>query len=161
VEKGGTPVPESAQYFDDTVLVPVGSTRAIEFIADAPGDWALHCHMTHHTMNQMGHGSLNLIGVDTDKIDDKVRNGLIPGFMNMGQDGMGDMGDMMMDMPKNSIPMVGGKGPFDSIGMGGMFTILKVRPGITSYEDPGWYKHPEGTVASKASDDELRRDGIS
>jgi hypothetical protein len=27
-------------------------------------------------------------------------------------------------------------------------------------EDPGWYEHPPGTVAMKAADDELRRDGI-
>ena len=32
--------------------------------------------------------------------------------------------------------------------MGGMFTLLKVRDGITSYEDPGWYQNPAGTVAS-------------
>jgi hypothetical protein len=31
-----------------------------------------------------------------------------------------------------------------------MFTVLKVREGITSYDDPGWYKHPEGTRARKA-----------
>ena len=160
VEQGGTPVPESAQQYDDTVLVPVGSTRAIEFMADAPGDWALHCHMTHHTMNQMGHNALNLIGVNTDKIDSKVSSGLIPGFMNMGQDGMGDMGDMMMDVPKNSIPMLGGKGQYGPITMGGMFTILKVRPDLTSYDDPGWYKHPAGTLASLAAEDDLKRDGI-
>jgi hypothetical protein len=45
--------------------------------------------------------------------------------------------------------------------MGGMFTILKVRPGLTSYDDPGWYQHPAGTLASLASADDLRRDGIS
>jgi hypothetical protein len=40
-------------------------------------------------------------------------------------------------------------------------TILKVRDGLTSCdEDPGWYRHPEGTVAVKASDGELERDGI-
>jgi FtsP/CotA-like multicopper oxidase with cupredoxin domain len=161
VEKGGSPVPDSAQYSDDTILVPVGSTRAIEFIADAPGDWALHCHMTHHVMNQMGHNALNLIGVNTDKLDDKVRAALIPGYMNMGQDGMGSMGDMGMDNPKNSIPMEGGQGQYDPITMGGMFTILKVRPGLTSYDDPGWYQHPAGTLASLASADDLRRDGIS
>jgi manganese oxidase len=161
VEQGGCPVPESFQHADSTILVPVGSTRAIEFIADNPGDWALHCHMTHHVMNQMGHGSLNLIGVDTDKIDDKVRSTLIPGFMNMGQDGTGDMGDMGMDVPKNSIPMLGGKGQYDPITMGGMFTILKVRPSLTTYDDPGWYQHPVGTLASAASADDLKRDGIS
>jgi len=30
-----------------------------------------------------------------------------------------------------------------------MFTVLEVREGITSYDDPGWYKHPEGTHARK------------
>jgi hypothetical protein len=45
--------------------------------------------------------------------------------------------------------------------MGGLVTILKVRHNLTNYdEDPGWYKHPAGTVASKANDEELRRDGI-
>ena len=30
-----------------------------------------------------------------------------------------------------------------------MFTVVKVRPGLATadYGDPGWYKHPEGTVA--------------
>ena len=30
----------------------------------SPGDWAMHCHMTHHVMNQMGHGLPNMIGVE-------------------------------------------------------------------------------------------------
>jgi hypothetical protein len=42
-----------------------------------------------------------------------------------------------------------------------MFTIVKVRPGLTSYEDPGWYDNPPATIARPASADELRRDGIS
>ena len=37
------------------------------------------------------------------------------------------------------------------LGMGGMFTILKVREGLTSYEDPGWYRYPQGTSATKVS----------
>jgi hypothetical protein len=45
--------------------------------------------------------------------------------------------------------------------MGGLFTILKVRDQLRSYdEEPGWYQHPPGTVALKATDEELRRDGI-
>jgi len=36
------------------VIAP-GQTRDIEFIADAPGDWAMHCHRRHHPMNAMGH----------------------------------------------------------------------------------------------------------
>jgi len=45
--------------------------------------------------------------------------------------------------------MMTGDGPFGPVEMGGMFTILKVRDGITAYADPGWYKHPAGTVAYK------------
>jgi hypothetical protein len=45
--------------------------------------------------------------------------------------------------------------------MGGLFTIVKVRDTLKSYdEDPGWFQHPAGTVAAKASDEELSRDGI-
>jgi hypothetical protein len=39
--------------------------------------------------------------------------------------------------------------------------VLKVRDHLKSYdEDPGWYEHPAGTMALKATDTELRRDGI-
>ncbi len=159
-ESDGGATPESARTPEVTVLVPVGSTRAIEFIADAPGDWAFHCHMTHHVMNQMGHGALNLIGVNTDAVDEKINKTLIPGFMQMGQTGMGDMGTMGMPAPKNSIPMVGGQGQYDPITMGGMFTIVKVRDDLKSYDDPGWYRHPPGTLASLATAGDLSRDGI-
>ena len=50
--------------------------------------------------------------------------------------------------PKNTLPMMMGKGPFGDIEMGEMFTVIKVRDHLKSYdEDPGWYKHPEGTIA--------------
>ena len=158
-ETDGGEISESAQWPETTVLVPTGSTRTIEFVAHEPGDWAMHCHMTHHVMNQMGHGAPNLIGVEPGKLDEHVRK-VIPGYMTMGQTGMADMGDMGMPVPANSIPMLGGKGKHDTITMGGMFTILKVRDGIRGYEDPGWYENPEGTLASIAEADDLRRDGI-
>ena len=158
-ETDGGRVADAAQEPGNTVLVTVGATRAVEFVADEPGDWAMHCHMTHHAMNQMGHGMPNMLGVDPSGLDEKVRQ-LLPEYMTMGQTGMGAMGDMGMKVPPNSIPMVGAPGPFGYIDMGGMFTILKVRKDITSYEDPGWYKHPPGTVSDEASTDELRRDGV-
>ncbi len=159
VETDGGQIAAPAQWPETTVLVPVGSTRTIEFIA-VPGDWAMHCHMTHHVMNQMGHGFPNMIGVDPAGLDTKVRQ-LLPGYMTMGQDGMGDMAEMGMAIPENSIPMVGGAGPFDYITMGGMFTILKVRDHLASYDaDPGWYDNPPGTVAASASQADLRADGI-
>lgn len=158
-ETDGGQVAESAQQPETTALTAVGTTRTYDFVADEPGDWALHCHMTHHVMNQMGHGMPNMIGVEAADLDKKIRK-LVPGYMTMGQAGMGDMAEMGMKNPRNSIPMVGGEGPFGYITMGGMFTVLKVREGITSYEDPGWHQHPPGTVADVASAEELRRDGI-
>jgi len=158
----GEEIPLSAQWPESTVLVGVGQTRNIEFISDAPGDWAFHCHMTHHVMNQMGHQFPNMVGVNPEGLDEKLRP-LLPAYMTMGHMGM-DMGKMAeaMPMPRNTISMKGATGPFgDYISMGGLFTIMKVRDQLKSYdEDPGWYKHPPGTVALRASDDELRRDGI-
>ena len=60
VATDGGPVPPRRAHPETTVLVPVGTTRTIEFVARAPGDWPLHCHMTHHVMNQMGHDVANL-----------------------------------------------------------------------------------------------------
>lgn len=158
-ETDGGQIPESAQQHETTALVQVGSTRAFEFVADELGDWAMHCHMTHHVMNQMGHDIPNMIGVHPGNLDQKVRN-LLPDYMTMGHKGMGNMAEMGMAVPKNSIPMIGGKGPFGVIDMGGMFTILKVRRDIKAYDDPGWYEHPKGTLAEPAAPDDLRRDGV-
>lgn len=156
----GGRIPQDARWPETTVLVPTGSTRDIEFVADEPGDWAMHCHMTHHVMNQMGHGIPNMIGVEPGKYDQGVRR-LLPNYMTMGQTGMGEMADMGMAVPKNSIPMVGGKGAYDTITMGGMFTIVKVRNELASYEqDPGWYQMPPGTQATVAKPEDLARDGV-
>jgi hypothetical protein len=135
----------------------VGQTRTVEFIADNPGDWAMHCHMSHHTMNQMGHKAPNLIGVRTGDLNQRV-NTFLGGYMTMGETGMAGMGDMGMKVPRNSLPMVGMQGKHDYIDMGGMFTVVKIRENLTSYDDPGWYENPPGTLASLASNDELQRD---
>ena len=154
-------IPPSARWPETTVLVPVGSTRDVEFIADNPGDWAMHCHMTHHIMNQMGHDFANQVGADFRGFDRRMRR-LLPGYMTMGDNGMANMGEHAerMPTPRNSAPMRGMEGPFGYIDMGGMFTILKTREGITSYEDPGWYEYPPGTQAHAVSDDELREAGF-
>ena len=155
----GGEIPLSAQQPETTVLVAVGQTRTIEMVPLIPGDWAMHCHMTHHVMNQMGHGLPNMIGIDPSQLDAKVQR-VLPGYMTMGQDGMGDMGDMGMPVPTNSIPMVGARGKHDYITMGGMFTNLKVRDQLTSYADPGWYENPKGTLCIAATSAELARDKI-
>ena len=141
-------VPEGARWPEVTTDIAIGQMRAIEFIADAPGDWAMHCHKSHHTMNPMGHGVPNMIGVDQRQVQ-KSLSKLLPGYMIMGERGMADMGEMIMPLPKNTLPMMTGEGQFGPIEMGGMFTVLKIRdnqkPG--DYSDPGWYDYPEGTVA--------------
>jgi len=141
-------VPKTARWPEVTTDVAVGQMRAIEFTADAPGDWAFHCHKSHHTMNAMGHNVPTMIGVDHRGVAAKIMK-LVPGYMVMGERGMADMGEMEMPIPDNTLPMMTGAGQFGAIEMGGMFSVVKVREGLArnDYRDPGWYKHPPGTVA--------------
>jgi FtsP/CotA-like multicopper oxidase with cupredoxin domain len=144
----GGPVPRAARWHEVTSDVAVGQMRQLDFIADEEGDWALHCHKSHHTMNAMGHGVPTMIGVDHRGLVKKIQK-LVPDYMVMGERGMADMGEMEMPLPDNTLPMMTGKGPFGAAEMGGMFTLLKVRREQKrgDYTDPGWFKHPAGTVA--------------
>ncbi|WP_211466731.1 multicopper oxidase family protein [Collimonas silvisoli] len=143
---GGWTLPGS-RWPEVTTDIAVGQMRAIEFDATELGDWAFHCHKSHHTMNAMGHEVPTMIGVDQRDVLSKI-NKLVPDYMVMGEKG-GAMGDMEMPLPDNTLPMMTGSGPFGGIEMGGMFTTVKVRKGIASndYKDPGWYQHPAGTLA--------------
>ncbi|WP_119423049.1 multicopper oxidase family protein, partial [Desertibaculum subflavum] len=144
-------VPPSARWPEVTTDIGVGAMRAIEFTADEPGDWAFHCHKSHHTMNAMGHNVPTMIGVDHKGVTERITK-LVPDYMLMGERGMADMGEMEMPLPDNTLPMMTGAGPFGAIEMGGMFSVVKVREGLArgDYRDPGWYKHPPGTVAYEA-----------
>jgi FtsP/CotA-like multicopper oxidase with cupredoxin domain len=152
-ETEGGQIPKTAQFPEATVNIAVGAIRVMEFTADEPGDWALHCHKSHHTMNAMGHVVPNMLGVKQHELDAKIRS-LVPGYMSMGQDGMADMARMQMPLPENTLPMMMGQGPFGPLEMGGMFTVIKVRERLArdDYRDPGWYEHPPGTVAWKLED---------
>jgi hypothetical protein len=61
----GGRIPESAWVPGNNVLVGVAQVREIEFIANNPGDWVMHCHMFHHMMNHMvpgvGPGSRQMV----------------------------------------------------------------------------------------------------
>ena len=144
----GGPWPMGVRVPEVTTDVAVGQMRQLEFIADEEGDWALHCHKSHHTMNPMGHAVPTMIGVDHRGLVQKIQK-LIPDYMVMGERGMADMGAMEMPLPDNTLPMMTGTGPYGPLEMGGMFTTLKVRrdqkPG--DYSDPGWYAQPPGTQA--------------
>jgi FtsP/CotA-like multicopper oxidase with cupredoxin domain len=140
-------VPASARWPEVTTDVAVGQMRAFEFDAIA-GDWAIHCHKSHHTMNAMGHDVPNMIGVDHRGVAERITK-LVPDYMVMGDKGMADMGSMEMPLPDNTLPMMTGTGPFGPLEMGGMFSVVKVRDDVKrgDYTDPGFYKHPQGTVA--------------
>jgi len=140
-------VPKSARWPEVTTDVAVGQMRAFEFIANA-GDWAFHCHKSHHTMNAMGHDVPTMIGVDARGVVEKITK-LVPDYMHMGATGMHEMAEMEMQSPDNTLPMVTGTGPFGAIGMGGMLSVVKVRDDVKpgDYSDPGWFKHPVGTLA--------------
>ena len=140
-------VPESAQWPEVTIDIPVGAVRAFDVLADNPGDWAFHCHKSHHAMNSMGHDMRNMIGVSKKDLARAVGK-LAPDAMVMGQAGMA-MGEMEMPMPDNTLAMMTGSGQFGPIEMGGMFTVMKIREGLArdDYKDPGPYKNPAGTVA--------------
>src|SRR5229473_118445 len=45
--------PQSTWGPGNTVLVGVAQSRDVEFVANNPGDWMIHCHLPHHMMNQM------------------------------------------------------------------------------------------------------------
>jgi manganese oxidase len=58
--------------------------------------------------------------------------------------------------------MLGAPGPYETISMGGMFTVLKVRGQLQNYDqDPGWYTPPPGTQADAAPKETLERNGIA
>jgi FtsP/CotA-like multicopper oxidase with cupredoxin domain len=140
--------PPGSRWPEVTTDIAVGQMRAIEFLANEAGDWVFHCHKSHHTMNAMGHSVPTMIGVEQRDIASKIGN-LVPDYMVMGDKGMADMGSMEMALPNNTLPMMSGQGPFGSIEMGGMFTMVKVRNGLASgdYKDPGWYPQPVNTRA--------------
>ncbi|WP_173042983.1 copper oxidase [Bosea sp. ANAM02] len=149
-------VDPAAAWDEVSIDVAVGQMRAFDFVADEPGDWAIHCHKSHHTMNAMGHSVKTYIGVGKKDLAKRIAK-IAPGYMPMGSNGMGEMGSMEMPLPDNTLPMMTGFGQFGPIEMGGMFSVVKVREGLAKndYTDPGWFKHPEGTVAHEYRGEKL------
>jgi FtsP/CotA-like multicopper oxidase with cupredoxin domain len=140
--------PPGSRWPEVTTDIAVGQMRAIEFTAAAAGDWSFHCHKSHHTMNAMGHTVPNTLGVDSADLAKQITS-LVPDYMSMGAGGSMDDMQMNMPLPENTLPMMGGTGPYGGIEMGGMFTVMKIRADLAhnDYRDPGWYKAPAGSVA--------------
>ena len=89
----GGRIPDPAWVPSNNVLVGVAQAREIEFIANIPRDWILHCHMFHHMMNSM----TSQAGPITRQFS-KPSQLKVPGYpQNMlGMEAM-KMGDMKMD----------------------------------------------------------------
>ena len=99
----GGRIPETAWWPGNTVLVGVAQARDIEFVANNPGDWMVHCHLPHHTMNQM-----------SSTVGRMTRMGAVSG-MPTGVDANTSMG-MLQGTPP--VPMGDDYGPSLGRGMG-------------------------------------------
>ncbi len=51
LSRNGSPVPH--RQWADTVLIPPKESVDVTFVADNPGDWMLHCHVTDHQVSGM------------------------------------------------------------------------------------------------------------
>jgi FtsP/CotA-like multicopper oxidase with cupredoxin domain len=88
----GGRIPESAWIPGNNVLIGVAQARDVEFIANNPGDWIMHCHMFHHTMNHM----VSMAGPMTRVAPDDPR-GRVPGYPQNMEAGMG------MEIPEDDV----------------------------------------------------------
>lgn len=157
---GGWAPDKSLVTPEATVLVPVGTVKVIEFLANNPGDWIFHCHMSDHTYNQLSRRFPNMLGVKMQDLESKIRM-LIPSYLTLGTTGLKDVTEMGIPIPPNSIPILGYDGQFGNTVLGGMANVLRVRENLEEYEkDPGPYHFPKGTVASPATKEELEHNGI-
>lgn len=88
----GGRIPESAWIPTNNVLVSVGQSRDVEFIANNPGDWMLHCHILHHMMNHMvsmvgpmpGMGAMHKGGHPSNAIPEMEGDDLASGALGAG-----------------------------------------------------------------------------
>jgi hypothetical protein len=108
---------------ENTVLVGVAQARDIEFVADNPGDWHLHCHLPHHMMNQMASmvGPLMMSHANTPRPGNgpggAPNAGMYPGYPQ----------DMILTMDERvAKPETHGLRPGWSSGTMGMMTIVRI-----------------------------------
>jgi manganese oxidase len=94
----------------------------------------------------MSHTIPTTLGINEADLARRI-TALVPNYMTAG--GAMDEAQMHMPLPENTLPMMTGTGPHGAIEMGGMFTVMKIRPDLAhnDYRDPGWYQAPAGSVA--------------
>lgn len=118
-------VPEPAWIPSNDVLVAVAQARDIEFVANNPGDWVMHCHMFHHMMNHMvsGVGPGSRTEAKPGQEDPRYK---IPAYPQ----GSGMMAMMSPDQIKKitSNPLTRGMRSDWFMGVHGLFTVVRVLP---------------------------------
>ncbi len=134
----------------NTVLVGVAQARDIEFVANNPGDWMLHCHLPHHMMNSM----MDLMSermfvtgaLSPQQADEQMQlmmaqgapmgahgagGGMAAGVKNNATQVQGFPQDAFMEMAMDSAvqkPETYGLPPNWTAGMQGMMSLLRVLP---------------------------------
>lgn len=116
----GGRIPETAWIPGNTVLVGVAQVREIEFIANNPGDWMLHCHMFHHVMNFMS----TMVG----PMGGHTVQGMRAGQSSTGGMGIATGGTALSDAYGPSL----GRGMGEQIGMDRAVGNMTVMPGMRS-----------------------------
>jgi hypothetical protein len=118
----GGRIPESGWVPGNNVLIGVAQARDVEFVANNPGDWIMHCHMFHHVMNHM----VSMAGPMT-RLEPGDPRGQVPGYPQNMEGGMG------MSIPEDDIRPLARR---QSRGMRrdwshikGLTTIVRVLPG--------------------------------
>ncbi|MEQ8790416.1 MAG: copper oxidase [Pirellulaceae bacterium] len=117
----GGRIPESAWIPCNTARVGIGEVREIEFVANNPGDWVMHCHMFHHMMNHM----VSQVGphIRGKSLDE---HGHVAGFpQNM--EGMTPMAPAAMRKILGRREVAGMREGWHQ-GVAGMFTVIRVLP---------------------------------
>jgi FtsP/CotA-like multicopper oxidase with cupredoxin domain len=107
----GGRIPESAWLPGNNVLIGVAQARDVEFIANNPGDWIMHCHMFHHMMNHM----VSMAGPMMRVLENDPR-GKVPGFPQ-------NMEGMAMKIPEDDPQRLGGRR--EARGMRRNWTMIK------------------------------------
>lgn len=148
----GGRIPETAWWPGNTVLVGVAQAREIEFLANNPGDWMLHCHLPHHMMNQMSSNSSRPFSSDQATMNGMLSGGKDGAGMKHDAAGMEDpMAQMMMrNMGKletapnaNSVPNF----PQDAYMEGPMMNMDTMVDKPENFGlPPGWSENMQGMM---------------
>lgn len=148
----GGRIPETAWWPGNTVLVGVAQAREIEFVANNPGDWMLHCHLPHHMMNQMNSSSSRPFSGDTFTTNGMLSKGTSGAGMKHTHAAMQDpmAGMMMQNMQRlevapnaNSIPNY----PQDAMMEGPMMNMDHMVDKPENYGlPPGWSENMQGMM---------------